>query len=643
MRRPATSAAMGKVLLVSMPYGALDRPALGISLLKAELAQAGVACDVRYLAHTFAEFVGKDDYIHVGEELPYVAFAGEWTFAEALYGPRPDVDCRVDRSVFRQRWGFSEDSIARVKRVRSYVPLFLAHCLQSVPWGSYDIVGFTSTFEQNLASLAMARLVKDRHPHITTVMGGANWEGAMGLELHRQFPSVDVVCSGEADESFSAFTRYRLTRRPRRNAATDIPGLVLRRGTESVSTGPAPLVSDMDALPVPDFTDYFDGLDQSALGCDVVPKLLMETSRGCWWGVKSHCTFCGLNGGTIAFRSKSSDRALEEIRFLTSRWSNDFIEIVDNILDMRYFNDFLPSLAEDPAPYKLFYEIKANLNKEQVALLSAAGVHRVQPGIESMSDGVLQLMRKGTSALQNIQLLRWCKQYGVGVDWNLLYGFPGETREQYDEMLSRFPAIRFLQAPGASGPVRLDRFSPYFNQPEAFGILNVRPMAPYEHLYPFDRDSLMNIAYFFDYDYAKEEDPDECWRDAVTLADEWRLDPETGTLASVTMPDGSLEIVDTREHTAGGRVRLDPTQRTIYEFCDQVRSLSAIEAHAATLAPDLEVTHTEVEPFLQSLVDRLFMVRDRKRFLALAIPVESADNAIATDYTTASVEGVHVG
>ena len=47
-------------------------------------------------------------------------------------------------------------------------------------------------------------------------------------------------------------------------------------------------------------------------------------------------------------------------------------------------------------------------------------MRRIQPGIESLSDHVLKLMRKGTTALQNIQLLKWCREYGVQPEWNLL-------------------------------------------------------------------------------------------------------------------------------------------------------------------------------------------------------------------------------
>ena len=104
---------------------------------------------------------------------------------------------------------------------------------------------------------------------------------------------------------------------------------------------------------------------------------------------------------------------------------------VDNILDMRYFRDVLPQLRERQLGLTLFYETKANLTKEQVKLLRDAGVLAIQPGVESLSTHVLQLMRKGVTALQNIQLLKWCRQYGVTVAWNLLYGFPGETAADY--------------------------------------------------------------------------------------------------------------------------------------------------------------------------------------------------------------------
>ncbi|MBE0691291.1 MAG: RiPP maturation radical SAM C-methyltransferase, partial [Anaerolineae bacterium] len=408
---------MNKVMLVSMPFGALERQSIGLSLLKAALTQVDIACDVRYLTFAFAEFIGFEEYQWLSFEMPYTAFAGDWAFTEALYGERPAVDHAYVEEVLVQKWQLDENTIRRLLRIRSYVQHFIHYCLDAVSWEDYSIVGFTSTFEQNIASLALARQLKALYPQISIVFGGANWEGEMGCELHRQFEFVDFVCSGEADESFPALARHILAGEPVESYAASIPGISYRQGGETLYTGQAPMIADMDALPIPDYSDYFADVGQSTVGASVVPVLLVETSRGCWWGVKSHCTFCGLNGGTMSFRSKSAHRALDELEFLVDRWRVEFVEVVDNILDMRYFHDMLPALAQAGRPLQIFYEVKANLNRRHLEVLRSAGVTRIQPGIESMSDHVLKLMRKGTSAMINIQLLKWCQEYGIAVDW----------------------------------------------------------------------------------------------------------------------------------------------------------------------------------------------------------------------------------
>src|SRR5512144_1002972 len=106
----------------------------------------------------------------------------------------------------------------------------------------------------------------------------------------------------------------------------------------------------------------------------------------------------------------------------------------------------------------LFYEVKSNLRKEQVKQLRDAGITEIQPGIESFSDAVLKLMRKGVSALQNIQLLKWCKEFGVQPRWNVLWGFPGEAGEEYERMAAMIPLLAHLPPPVSASGLRLDRF-----------------------------------------------------------------------------------------------------------------------------------------------------------------------------------------
>lgn len=620
---------MKKVLLLSMPFGALERPALGISLLKADLASSGISCDVRYLTFAFAGLIGYEDYVWISSDLPYTAFAGDWTFTQALYGARPERDDGYIREVLHQTWQLDESSVRRLLGLRSAVPPFLDHCMAAIPWASYAMVGFTSTFEQNIASLSLARRVKAAHPDVAVVFGGANWEAEMGQELHRRFSFVDYVCSGEADESFPALARRVLAGKRVDDAKAPIPGIVYRSRGTSYSTGSAPLVRTMDALPVPDFSDYFRDLKQSAVASMVAPTLLFETSRGCWWGAKSHCTFCGLNGGSMAFRSKSPRRALDELEYLVDLWQIEFVEVVDNILDMKYFNDVLPALARAGSRIQLFYEVKANLTRRQVQTLHEAGVHRIQPGLESMSDHVLKLMRKGTTALRNIQLLKWCKEFNIAVDWNILYGFPGETREDYASTLRLLPLIRFLQPPAACGPIRLDRFSPYFNSPADFGFKNVRPMVSYKYLYPFDRNSLARIAYYFDYNYDARLDPTGYADEVIAYVYSWQRSPEMGMLCSVLRPDGRLALLDTRSDALRSELVLGGMEQAAYAYCDELHTGQAVARHLRERFPDARFDDRQVIDFLDSLVANRFMVSDGVHYLSLAVPTRPVPRVAA--------------
>jgi hypothetical protein len=54
-------------------------------------------------------------------------------------------------------------------------------------------------------------------------------------------------------------------------------------------------------------------------------------------------------------------------------------------------------------------------------------------------------MRKGVTAIQNIQLLKLGRENKTVVAWNILYGFPGEKEEHYEETLQTIPLITHLE------------------------------------------------------------------------------------------------------------------------------------------------------------------------------------------------------
>lgn len=604
-----------RVLLVSMPFGALERPALSLGLLKAHCSRLGIDCDTLYLGFRYAERIGLGDYLWMcSDDVPYTAFAGDWMFAEALYGVRPFADAAYVDEILQREWQMDDAALARLRRMRSQVEPFLSDCLDQVAWEQYTLVGFTSVFQQNIASLALAARVKRSHPELTIAFGGANWEEAMGVALQAAFPFVDLAFSGEADRSFPAV----LEARRHGQGMAGIRG-VTTSATSGMAERAAPdRVQQLDELPVPEFGPFFEQQRASVVGGMLTPTLLVETARGCWWGERSHCTFCGLNGSTMAFRSKSPDRAVSEIVNLTDRHGTTSVSVVDDILDMRYFRSVLPRLVEANRGLEIFWEVKANLTPDHIRLLRDAGVTLIQPGIESLSDHILKLMRKGTTALRNIELLKWCREYGVKPYWNLLYGFPGETTEDYERIVSLIPSLWHLQPPTGYGPIRLDRFSPYHAEPASFGMVNVRPMASFTYLYPFERSSLMDIAYYFDFDYEDGRTAGVFSGEAIELTRKWMADGNPGALEMQTGDDGSVQIIDTRPLASGGRrATLEGWKASAYLACDRAVSMRTLRT-----LPEVEsagVSEDELLAFLERCAQHQLVVRSEHSWLNLAV------------------------
>jgi ribosomal peptide maturation radical SAM protein 1 len=601
-----------RVLLVSMPFGALERPALSLGLLKAHCERLEVPCDVWYATFAFADLVGVEEYLWLcSDDVPYTAFAGDWVFAEAVHGWRPEADAAYVERVLLETWRTPAADLERLRRLRSRVEPFLRQCLEQVAWQQYTMVGFTSVFQQNLASLALARRLKAAHPHLTIAMGGANWEDVMGPALQRAFPYVDLAFSGEADESFPAVLTARRTARD----VSTVPGVTVAGSVTRAAT--AGRVPDLDTVPVPDFDDWFEQ-KASSDAADVPATLLVETARGCWWGERSHCTFCGLNGATMTFRSKTPSRVVEELTHLSRRHATSMVSVVDDILDQRFFRDVLPELAARRLGLELFWEVKANLTRDQVRILRAAGVTMIQPGLESLSNHVLDLMRKGTTTFRNVQLLKWCRELGVQPYWNLLYGFPEETAADYAEIAATIEAIWHLDPPVACGPIRMDRFSPYHADPAAYGMTGVRPMEPFEFLYPVGAEALADIAYYFEFDYADGRRPEEFAREVIALAARWKGSRTRGSLELSTGAGQRLQVLDTREdfRRKPRRALLDGWKAEVYLRCDTGASLDRLRELPAVRA--LGVSDDDMRGFLDRCVEHRLAITSGTSWLAVA-------------------------
>jgi len=485
-------------LILVPPFFELRYPSLGAHVLQACARAAGFRVRVFYTNLLFASHIGLSRYTTLAQA-PLGTFLGERLFARAAYGVPP---LGAQASMFTPERihgiGFAQgiyqddlphDSAYRLQLLwtEAQVPAWVEAAGKHIAGLGIPIVGATTTFQQTAPAIALLGAIRRYADGVTTIIGGANCEGAMAEGIRSIAPFIDYVFSGESERTFPELLRGLARREP--------PAVRIIQGKPC---------DDMDSIPHLDYDDYFEQraaylnlTDDAIVGQASVPY---ETSRGCWWGQKHHCTFCGLNGEGMAFRSRSPDRVIGELRTLTEKHRPASVIMADNIMPHTYFSTLVPRLATELPGLNIFYEQKANLTRERLVLLKEAGIQSIQPGIETLSSELLTLMRKGSTARQNVDLLRDARGVQITLTWGMIWGFPGDRPSSYEQMLAILPLLHHLQPPGAFAPLGIDRFSPYFDQAEQFGISDVRPYPGYRDFLPADA-AVEQVAYHFNGTY----------------------------------------------------------------------------------------------------------------------------------------------
>ena len=618
------------VVLVTMPFGSLYNPSIALSLLQAELAeQLGLRVAVRHYTLLFAKDIGEDAYANLAHPTSstYQHAIGEWVFSHAVFEQTREDGERYVEDILRSPapelfpflFSVPESIIARAQRVRSKVDAFLDVCAEDVTACRPRVVGFSCVFEQKVASLALAKRIKAAAPDTVVVFGGPTCEGVPGSELVRQFPFVDAVVSGEGDVVFPRLVNRALRDEP----LAGLPGVYARGGPKAArSSGRcpnAPVVRDMARLPFVSYDDYFEQLE--ALGLDLRKgmTLFVEGSRGCWWGERNRCTFCCFGGRDVEYRTKPADRLLAELRHVAGRYSGYPITLTDNVVDGRFYDRVLPELAADPLGVELACDVRPTLSRGQVRALRDAEFTMIEPGIESLSTPVLKLMRKGVSALQNIQLLKWCKEYGIHPHWNILWGFPGEPPEEYVRMALQVPLLAHLHPPEAVGRISVLRHSPCFEEARQLGVVDLSPSPAYAHIYPPGKDAAARLATFFTFGYRGTQNPEKYTGALVQAVRAWKADYAASELFSAD--DGHcLHIWDERPCARQPLTTLQGAARTLYLAADQSRSLSYLRRMAGGSGNGRDAPKG-VAALLRRLVAQGLMIRDGNRYLSLAIPL----------------------
>ena len=482
-----------RVALVNMPWALIGEPNLGLAILKTCLREKGVGCDVFETPMRLLRYVKYETY----EWMAQTWAMNDWMFTSIF---KPDVtqhDLDMLEKVFRD----SEDALEfmqsekacvtsfvdkAVKMRQEVVPKFMDDLLDDLRIDEYSYVGFTLLFDQTVASLAMAKRIREVSPSTLIALGGYAAHAPVGQAIQRSFPEVDVVAYGDGEP-----TVYALHQAARGEIPFSAVPNISYRGEDGELVENDWVTIAMDDSPTPDYDDFFRQREELAEHHEVrfpVGEVPVESSRGCWWGQKSHCIFCGIDDETMRYRKKSTEKTISQLDELSERYRISVFRFSDYIMPRPALKELLPQLIDRGSPYVLHYETKANLTPEELDICEKARVRYLQPGIESFSTPVLKLMAKGVRAMQNISTVFNMNRRRILVFYNVIFGFPGEQPEHYEAMAKLIPAITHLSPPQSTVPVLVTRYAPLHTDPARFGAPNAEMKAHWRYSLIFDEE-----------------------------------------------------------------------------------------------------------------------------------------------------------
>lgn len=577
------------------------------------LERAGIPAQAFSLFMYFGERIGWKVNEAIADVWP--SMVGEWIWSKAAFGDecvdREEEYFREYAHIFRAICKRAGCRVQRFRTIRDKdAPAFIDFCVNAVDWRRFGLIGFSVVFQQLLASVALAKALKQKYPDIPVVFGGASLEDDIADEVMRQCPQVDYIHCGDGEISFPEMVR----RLDRGQSMKGLAGVMWREEEAIRYAGRAPNFTAMDETPLPEFDEYFHarqegGYEHYEDACE--PMIPIETARGCWWGEKHHCTFCGLNRSGMEFRAKSPEAVLDQLEQLSRKHGVFSFNAIDNIMAPQYTDKLFRRLAEANTDLEIHYEIRPNFSRTQLGRMRKGGLTSVQPGVESFATNVLKSMRKMTTGMRNVELIKWCTFYGIDCLYNILMRFPGETEEDYLLQAQLVPKILHLQPPWGIVKARADRGSPMFAEPETQSVRRLTPARCYDYIFP-RRFDLSRVSYYFDHEIGNVVD-EEHYDDLLDRVAQWQsVWTETSRPTLIYRKAFSSIVIEDRRRRKTAAYPYADARAALYEYCADARTTRDISGVFGSEA--------WVAGALREFVSRDLMLFLDDRYLSLALP-----------------------
>ncbi len=212
-------------------------------------------------------------------------------------------------------------------------------------------------------------------------------------------------------------------------ALENVPGIIFKRA-DKVMTNPSPPPLLPKLIPTPDFSD----LDLSSY---MTPSVVLPylTSRGCAWG---KCTFCTHHRIYRTYRNISTKRVVKQIKELKRRYGARHFSFFDEMIPPSRLKSLTKKLNSENLAIRfgLYAKPTASFNYNLCKDLFDTGARCVLFGVESGSQKILDLMNKGTTVETIEKVLKNSSRAGLRNLAFIMFGFPGETKEDFLETIS---------------------------------------------------------------------------------------------------------------------------------------------------------------------------------------------------------------
>jgi ribosomal peptide maturation radical SAM protein 1 len=605
------------VLLLSTPWPLYNRPSIQLGALKAYLRKEhpGLKVDAHHFYLQLANAIGYKRYREISKR----TWLAETVYAAALFpGLIERIETLFVQQVPKGSALRSEGLESLSQRVKETSETFI----EALNLNECLLAGLTVSLCQLTSALYFAKALKQRSPETIVVVGGSTFGWTSAARLLDFYPAIDLMVMGEGEIPLTRIVGHlrsggRLRDLPR------IPG-VLSRKPEVLQPPSSPFcqLPSLDTLPTPDYDDYFELLEKFDPQNRFFPTIPIETSRGCWWsgtnrkGTKG-CAFCNLNLQWSGYRSKDPSKSVSEVDALTQRHKTLSFVMVDNVLPKSGAMDFFKGLTQLDKDLRLFCELRANTPLVTLRAMRDAGVREVQIGVEALSTGLLKRLRKGTTAIQNLELMKWCEGLELLNFSNLIVYFPESDQADVEETLANIPFAYPFRPPRVV-PFWLGLGSSVSRNPKAYGLKAVFNHPAYGRILPqeiYRNVPLIHQAYRGNVAWQRR-----IWRPVIQEVKAWQ---ENYNAAHATPFEGPIltyrdggDFMIIRDRRSGGEAlthRLKSNSRAIYLFCERNRSFTQIREAFS------DIPHDKVTGFLTGMVQKKLMFREKDRYLSLAV------------------------